>query len=186
MANEKDLTQPEQGPDAQAEGEAQTPPEREALEALEAELQAARAELQALKDKYLRLLADFDNYRKRTAAEVEAARRDGELRVLRALLPVLDDLSRALEHAQASPEAIIEGIKAVRDGFRRILSGMGVEAVPGKGAAFDPRYHEAIGVLEGEEDGRIAEVFQEGFTYQGALVRPARVAVTKKKDADAE
>jgi len=149
---------------------------------LEAELKTAQEELQAFKEKYLRLLADFDNYRKRTAAELEAARREGRLEVLRALLPVLDDLERALAHAEAEPEAILEGVRKTKDAFLRILAGLGVEEVPGEGEPFHPAYHEAIGVVEGEEDGRVAEVYQKGYRVGEFLVRPARVAVTKKKE----
>ncbi len=149
---------------------------------LEAELETARQELSNFKEKYLRLLADFDNYRKRTAAELEAARREGRLEVLRALLPVLDDLERALAHAEAEPGAILEGVKKIKDAFLRILAGLGVEEVPGEGAEFSPEHHEAIGVVEGEEEGRVAEVYQKGYRIGDFLVRPARVAVTKRKE----
>ncbi len=152
------------------------------LERAEGELERARKEVETLKDKYMRLLADFDNYRKRMQAEVEAARREGEVKAIRAILPVLDDLERALEHAGANPETIAEGVRAVHQGFQRILSGLGVEAVPGAGEPFDPNYHEAIGVVEGEEDEKVAEVYQKGYRYGEQLIRPARVAVTKKKE----
>ncbi len=146
------------------------------------EAEKLEAELKSLKEKYLRLLADFDNYRKRTASDLEAAKREGKLEVLRAVLPILDDLERALEHAGADPGAILEGVRKIKDAFLRILAGLGVEEVPGKGEAFDPAYHEAIGVVEGEEDGTIAEVYQKGYKVGDFLVRPARVAVTKKKE----
>jgi len=149
---------------------------------LEAELKAAQEELGQFKEKYLRLLADFDNYRKRTAAELEAARREGRLEVLRALLPVLDDLERALAHAEAEPGAILEGVRKIKDAFLRTLAGLGVEEVPGQGEPFHPAYHEAIGVVEGEEDGRVAEVYQKGYRVGEFLIRPARVAVTKKEE----
>jgi molecular chaperone GrpE len=152
-------------------------------EALEARLKAAEEELKSLKDRYLRLLADFDNYRKRMEEELKAREREGALKVLRALLPVLDDLDRALEFAQANPESILQGVRAVREGFFRILAGLGVEEVPGEGQAFDPRYHEAIGLLPGEP-GKVARVFQRGFRMGDSLVRPARVAVGEEKPED--
>ncbi len=155
----------------------------EELERAEGELERARKEVETLKDKYVRLLADFDNYRKRMQAEVEAARREGEVKAIRAILPVLDDLERALEHAGANPETIAEGVRAVHQGFQRILDGLGVEPVPGAGEPFDPNVHEAIGIVEGEEDEKVAEVYQKGYRYGDRLVRPARVAVTKKKGA---
>lgn len=157
---------------------------QEAL-ALEERLKAAEAELATFKDRYLRLLADFDNYRKRMEEELRAREQEGVLKALRALLPILDDLDRALEFASANPESILQGVKAVREGFFRILAGMGVEEVPGEGQAFDPRYHEAIGLLPGEP-GKVARVFQRGFRLGEALVRPARVAVGEEKSPEEE
>ena len=154
-------------------------------QALEERLKAAEEELKGLKDKYLRLLADFDNYRKRMEEELKAREREGVLKALRALLPVLDDLDRALEFAEASPESIRQGVRAIRDGFFRILAGLGVEEVPGEGEAFDPRYHEAVGLLPGEP-GKVAKVFQRGFRMGEALVRPARVAVGEEQQEEAD
>ena len=154
-------------------------------QALEERLKAAEEELKGLKDKYLRLLADFDNYRKRMEEELKAREREGVLKALRALLPVLDDLDRALEFAEASPESIRQGVRAIRDGFFRILAGLGVEEVPGEGEAFDPRYPEAVGLLPGEP-GKVAKVFQRGFRMGEALVRPARVAVGEEKREEAD
>ncbi|WP_038045452.1 nucleotide exchange factor GrpE [Thermus caliditerrae] len=154
-------------------------------QALEERLKAAEEELTAFKDRYLRLLADFDNYRKRMEEELKAREQEGLLKALRALLPILDDLDRALEFAQANPESILQGVKAVREGFFRILAGMGVEEVPGEGEAFNPRYHEAIGLLPGEP-GKVARVFQRGFRLGEALVRPARVAVGEEKSPEEE
>ncbi|GAA5334861.1 MULTISPECIES: nucleotide exchange factor GrpE [Thermus] len=158
--------------------------EKEA-EALESRLQAAEEELKRFKDQYLRLLADFDNYRKRMEEELRLREREGVLKAVRALLPILDDLERALEFAEARPESILQGVKAVREGFFRILAGLGVEEVPGEGERFDPRYHEAIGLLPGEP-GKVARVFQRGFRLGEALVRPARVAVGEEKSPEAE
>jgi molecular chaperone GrpE len=153
------------------------------VERLRAELEVLQAELQAAKDKYIRLYADFDNFRKRTAADLEDARKNGELKVLRALLPISDDLERALGFAQAKPEDLIPGVKAVLENFKRTLTSLGVEPVPGVGSDFDPRYHEAIGMLEGEKD-KVLHVYQEGYRYGSALVREARVVVGKGEEAE--
>lgn len=152
---------------------------------LEERLAQTEAELKTLKDQYLRLLADFDNYRKRMAEELKAREEEGVLKALRALLPVLDDLERALEFAEAQPESILQGVKAVREGFYRILASLGVEEVPGEGEAFDPQHHEAIGLLPGEA-GKVAKVFQRGFRLGAQLVRPARVAVGQEKSPEEE
>ena len=90
-----------------------------------------------------------------------------------------------MEFAEASPESIRQGVRAIRDGFFRILAGLGVEEVPGEGEAFDPRYHEAVGLLPGEP-GKVAKVFQRGFRMGEALVRPARVAVGEEKREEAD
>lgn len=157
----------------------------EEAHALEKRIQATEEELRNLKDRYLRLLADFDNYRKRMEEELKLREREGVIKTVRALLPILDDLERALEFAEANPESILQGVKAVREGFFRILAGLGVEEVPGEGEAFDPRYHEAIGLLPGEP-GKVARVFQRGFRLGEALVRPARVAVGEEKSPEEE
>ncbi|MCS6868286.1 nucleotide exchange factor GrpE [Thermus sp.] len=171
----------EPAPEAQVEADLQAVAQ-ETL-ALEERLKAAEEELKGLKDRYLRLLADFDNYRKRMEEELRSREREGVLKALRALLPVLDDLERALDFAHANPESILQGVRAVREGFFRILAGLGVEEVPGEGEAFDPRWHEAIGLLPGEP-GKVARVFQRGFRLGEALVRPARVAVGEAKDLE--
>lgn len=181
MEKEREETQPEQA--AQVEQDLKAVGE-EAL-ALEQRLLAMEEELRALKDRYVRLLADFDNYRKRMEEELRLREREGILRAVRALLPVLDDLERALEFAEANPDSILKGVKAVREGFFRILTGLGIEEVPGEGEAFDPRYHEAIGLLPGEP-GKVARVFQRGFRLGEALVRPARVAVGEEKSPEEE
>lgn len=145
-------------------------------ERLKGEIDFLNAELKSSKEKYIRLYADFDNFRKRAAQDLESANRAGKFEAVRSLLGALDDLERALGFAQAKPEDLIPGIKTVLENFAKNLKGMGVEAVPGVGAAFDPRVHEAIGAVEGEE-GRVMHVYQQGFQYGEALVRPARVVV---------
>lgn len=165
MENDKD-TQTQPAPEVEI-------PEEERLKA---ELEVLQAELKAAKEKYIRLYADFDNFRKRSAQELESANRAGKFEAVRALLGTLDDLERALGFAQAKPEDLIPGIKTVLENFARNLKSMGVEAVPGVGAAFDPRIHEAIGAVEGDE-GKVIHVYQQGFQYGDALVRPARVVV---------
>lgn len=168
---------------------APAPPQTEAeiseLERLKGENELLQAELKAAKDKYVRLYADFDNYRKRMAAELADAQRSGKFEAIRALLPTLDDLERALGFAQAKPEELLPGVKSVVENFRRTLGSLGVEPVAGVGADFDPRYHEAIGAVEGEE-GKVLHVYQQGFKYGEMLVRPARVVVGSGRTSEVE
>lgn len=169
---------------------AETPLENDLpeVERLRGEVEFLKAELEASKNKFLRLYADFENYKKRMLQELEAAQRNGKFDAVRALLGTLDDLERALGFASVKPEDLIPGVKSVLENFIRSLKSLGVEAVPGVGAEFDPRYHEAIGAVEGEE-GKVVHVYQQGFRYGDLLVRPARVAVgsgAKSEEAESQ
>jgi molecular chaperone GrpE len=143
---------------------------------LKGEVEFLKAELEASKNKLLRLYADFENYKKRMVGELESASRSGKFDAIRNLLDTLDDLERALGFASAKPEDLIPGVKTVLENFTRSLKNLGVEVVPGVGSGFDPRYHEALGTVEGEQ-GKIMHVYQQGFKYGDLLVRPARVVV---------
>ncbi|WP_027881237.1 nucleotide exchange factor GrpE [Meiothermus rufus] len=164
-----------------------TEPAGEASEVdrLKGEVEFLKAELEASKDKFLRLYADFENYKKRMVHELEAAQRNGKFEAVRALLGTMDDLERALGFASVKPEDLIPGVRSVLDNFVRNLKSLGVESVPGAGSEFDPRYHEAIGAVEGEE-GKVVHVYQQGFKYGDLLVRPARVVVGSGKTQNEE
>ncbi len=167
MDNEKDTTQ---------SAVDQTPTEPSELDQLRGEVEFLKAELDASKNKFLRLYADFENYKKRMVSELESAQRNGKFDAVRSLLSTLDDMERALGFASVKPEDLIPGVRSVLENFSRNLKSLGVEVVPGVGAEFDPRYHEAIGAVEGDE-GMIMHVYQQGFKYGDLLVRPARVVV---------
>ena len=172
--------------DENTQNQTETAPSAELSEVdkLRAEVDFLQAEVRAGKDKYLRLFADFENYKKRMVGELESANRHGKFEAIRNLLGSLDDLERALGFAQAKPEDLIPGLKTVLENFARGLKNMGVEQVEGIGAEFDPRYHEAIGAVEGDE-GKVMHVYQQGFKYGEMLVRPARVVVgTGVKEAE--
>ncbi len=177
MENEKNTTESAVDP---------TPSEPSELEQLRGEVEFLKTELEASKNKFLRLYADFENYKKRMAGELESAQRNGKFDAVRSLLGTLDDLERALGFASVKPEDLIPGVRSVLENFSRNLKSLGVEAVPGVGSAFDPRYHEAIGAVEGEE-GKVMHVYQQGFKYGNLLVRPARVVVGNGvKEAETE
>ena len=132
------------------------------------------------KTKFSRLYADFESYRRRMGEEVIDAKTAGESKAVEAMLPMLDDVSRALDAGVSDPSTLIPGFSSVRENFLKTLSSFGVEAVPGKGEPFDPNVHEAIGTGPGDQDDMILEVYQAGFTIRGKLVRPARVLVSKQ------
>jgi molecular chaperone GrpE len=151
------------------------------------QLKAAAAKADENWDKFLRAAADLDNYRKRVAREKEELARFTSERVVAALLPVLDNLERALVAAQkheSNNEALLEGIQQVQSQFRRTLEEFGLkEVVAHAGHPFDPNIHEAVGHIESAEhpEGHVIEQLQRGYKLADRLLRPARVVVSKGK-----
>ena len=149
------------------------------LETRRAQNEAALSEQ---RDKYLRLAAEFDNYRKRAAREREHAEQHGQGIVLRGLLEALDDLAR-FAHLDASTteiETVIDGARMVEQKLVKSLAGHGLELISPMGQAFDPNFHEAVSTAPAaseEEDHTVAEVYQVGYVFKGLLLRPARVVV---------
>jgi molecular chaperone GrpE len=148
----------------------------------EQELSDAAARLEEQRDKYLRLAAEFDNYRKRTTRERQEAgvRAQGEL--LRRILDSLDDLDRATSSKTdgVDAEAIVQGIRAIDQKLMRTLADAGLQVVNPVDEPFNPELHEAIATeraLSPEDDHLVAQVYQPGYVFQGQLLRPARVVV---------
>src|ERR1700761_3853442 len=157
-------------------------------EAVEQDLAQMLADAEAKRDEYLdiarRAQADFENYRKRMAAEVQAASLRGKAEVARGVVPVLDDLERALQAAGLDPEGDAEdplahGVLLVFRNLRETLGRSGVEVVDPKGEKFDPNFAEALSTVqvEGAEAGVVVEVMQKGYRFEGQLIRPAMVVV---------
>ncbi|MBB6100042.1 molecular chaperone GrpE [Deinobacterium chartae] len=137
-------------------------------------------ELNAQRDRYARLMADFENYRRRTSQDVLEAEQRGVAKAAETLFPVLDDLSRAVELGRANPASIIGGVETVLGSLQRLFEKLGLEATGKEGEKFDPAFHEALSVVPGDEDDVIVQVYQTGFRMGDRLVRPARVVVAKK------
>lgn len=151
------------------------------LEALERRL----AEAEAQRDEYLalaqRVQADFDNYRKRAAREQERLVAHAHERVVRELLPILDDLERALDAAERHEEAqLVEGVRLVEQALRTVLAKEGLVEIEAEGA-FDPHVHEAVLTekRDGAEPGSVLEVVQRGYRLGDRVVRPVRVIVAE-------
>ncbi len=153
------------------------------------DLAALLAEAETKRDEYLELArraqADFENYRKRMVAEVQAAAVRGKASVAKDVVPVLDDLERALQAAGLDPEGdsedgLAHGVILVFRGLRETLKRNGIEPVDPKGEKFDPTEHEALSTtpVEGAEPGTVVEVMQKGYRMDGQLIRPARVVVS--------
>ena len=143
-----------------------------------ADLEARLAEAQ---DQRLRAVADLDNLRKRCAAQVERAEADARTQVARQWLPVVDNLERALEHAEADPRTIVEGIRAVRQQALGVLASLGFPRRDDTGATFDPVRHEAIAAMydPGVPPGTVVQVVRPGYGEPDRLLRPAQVVVAK-------
>jgi molecular chaperone GrpE len=148
-------------------------------------LAQAQEEAARLKDAWLRTAADFDNFRKRTRREVEDARRGGREDLLRALLPVFDNLERALQSAQRSSDvkAMADGLKMVERQFVEALGREGINRIATVGHPFDPGLHEAIQQVEtaDHEPGTVLAEVQPGYTQGDRLLRAAMVVVAKPK-----
>jgi molecular chaperone GrpE len=153
------------------------------LKEQQAELEVAKKQAQEMKDKFLRARADLENYRRRAAKDVERARDSGADSVILAVVPVYDDLGRALDAGVKNPSSLIPGIEAVRAGLERNLEALGIKKVGETGEPFDPTYHEALSSIPSPDDdhkGKIAQVFQAGFAKDERLIRPAQVVVYRE------
>jgi molecular chaperone GrpE len=148
-------------------------------------LAEVQAEANRLKDALLRTAADYDNFRKRTRREVEEARRNGREDLLRALLPVFDNLERALQSAQRTSDvkAMSEGLTMVQRQFVDALGREGIARIATVGRAFDPSVHEAIQQVETAEHdpGTVIAEVQPGYTQGERLLRAAMVVVARPK-----
>lgn len=155
-------------------------------EAVAAEaLAEAERKVAGLKDQLLRTAADFDNFRKRSRREVEDALASGKESMLKDLLPVFDNLERAVTHSDSATDlaSFVSGIDMVLKQFVDALKRTGIERIATKGCAFDPSVHEAIQQFETNDvpAGAVAAEVQAGYRFSGKLIRPALVVVAKPK-----
>ena len=144
----------------------------------ESELEQAQKALAQEHDQYLRLAAEYDNFRKRSRKEKEALYTDVKAETAGKFLPVYDDLERALAN-ETSDEAYKKGVELIMAEFKKIMAGLGVEEFGAVGEAFDPNAHNAVMHVENEELGEnvIAQVFQKGFRIGEKVIRHAVVQV---------
>jgi molecular chaperone GrpE len=145
---------------------------------------ALEAQLAEQQDKYLRLLADFDNFRKRAVREREAASHHGQGVVIKGLLEGMDDLARcaALDAASVDAATVLDGVRLVEQKLLKSLAGHGLERIDPAGRPFDPALHEALTTApaaSAEDDELVSHVYQVGYVFNGQLLRPARVVVSQ-------
>jgi len=153
---------------------------------LEAKVATLEKEKKDNWDKYLRAAADLENQRKRQKREVDDARLDTKNKVLKEMLPVVDNLERAIEHAGSDPaqKPIVEGVQLVLRQFQTAFERLDITAVDAMGQAFDPNLHEAISQQESDQPpGTVIQVLQRGYRAGDRLLRPALVVVAKAKAA---
>lgn len=154
------------------------------LDSVSDKIEAAKQQAAEANDRFLRLQADWDNYRRRTAQERLDERQRATEKLVVDLLPVIDDLERAIEHADnlTNPAAkqFVEGVSAVCNKLVSVLNKEGVEVVNPVGEAFDPLSHQAVSQIEDTEayDETVAQVYQKGYRMGGKDIRTAMVVVT--------
>lgn len=151
-------------------------------EELEQEIEHLKAQIEEDKDKYLRLSAEFDNYRKRTMKEKAELILNGGEKSITSLLPVIDDLERAVKTTEISNDvaAIKEGIELIYNKFISTLSQHGVKVIETKDQPLDTDYHEAVAVIPApveEQKGKIIDTVQTGYLMNDKVIRHAKVVV---------
>jgi len=152
----------------------------DALEAARAEAEAKAREAVEAQDRYLRTLAEFDNYRRRTLRERDEWRRQGQEQVLREILPVLDNFDRALAAEPRPGEAALRaGVELIHRDFLKALERLGVRPFSAIGELFDPQRHEAVGRVERGDvaDQTIVAETLRGYLFRDRVLRPAQVVV---------
>jgi molecular chaperone GrpE len=166
-------------------------PEQESEEAPEPELtdvEKARAERDRMREQLLRIAADFDNFRKRSRKEIEEVRRRTIEDTLREVLPIVDNLERAVEamNDASDVEAVADGVRMVLRGFDEIASRLGLKRVPGVGSQFDPTCHDAMQqeATNEHEPGTIVSEVVPGYYLGDRLLRPAMVVVAVPSRTD--
>lgn len=147
---------------------------------LEEQLEAAKKETEQYKDKYLRAVAEFDNYRKRTLKEKAELLLNGSEKAVCAFLPILDDFERAIADKTEDVNAIKEGVQIIFNKFNKTLESLGVKKIETEGKDFDVDFHEAVAMVPGMGDdkkGKVIDCVQTGYQLNDKVIRHAKVAV---------
>lgn len=178
---QQDAADAAQAQDSAPGAEAQATPDAAALQA---ELEQVKQELAEAKDQALRMAAEAQNQRRRAEKDVENAHKFALEKFAGALLPVADNLERALEAADTGNEAVkplAEGVDLTRKSFLDVLAKFNIEQIDPLGAPFDPQFHEAVSIVENPhaEPNTVLHVMQKGYTLNGRLLRAAMVMVAK-------
>ena len=150
---------------------------------LHKQLEQAQESANASQDQYLRTMADMDNLRKRTQREKEELAKFANENILRDILPVIDNLERAVEHVEQSEDCsgLLEGVQMTLTQFGQLLTSFGVKTVDAVGQPFDPAYHQAMGQMESAEHpaNTVIQQMQKGYQLNNRLLRPSFVMLAK-------
>lgn len=147
---------------------------------IEEQLEVAKKEVEQYKDKYLRAVAEFDNYRKRTLKEKAELLLNGSEKAVCAFLPILDDFERAIADRTEDVNAIKEGMQIIFNKFNKTLESLGVKKIETEGKDFDVDFHEAVAMVPGMGDdkkGKVIDCVQTGYQLNDKVIRHAKVAV---------
>jgi molecular chaperone GrpE len=189
-----------QTPVAGGSGEAQAAGAEEMLlEALSTELQtlkteyeASQSELEKIREQHLRLQAEFENFRRRGLKEKQETQLYGHQNLVKELLPTVDNLDRAIEHAEQNEsgdlQQLLQGVELVRRDLLGVLERFGVTGIEAEGAAFDPAIHEAMAQTPTAEvePNTVVSVMETGYLLRDRMLRPARVVVSKAPEEEAQ
>ncbi len=157
-------------------------PEDNEAEKTKDPLDVANEEIAQLKDKYLRSIAEFDNYRKRTLKEKAELILNGSEKAVQAILPVIDDMERAIANSEKTEDVSVlrEGMKLIYQKINKIMESLGVKKIDTENVDFDTNYHEAVAMVPGmgdEKKGKVLDCVQAGYTLNDKVIRHAKVAV---------
>lgn len=147
---------------------------------LEEQLEVANKQIEQLKDKYLRTVAEFDNYKKRTLKEKTELVLNGSEKAVCAVLPILDDFERALANNTDDAQVVKDGMQLIFNKFRKTLESLGVKKIETEGKDFDVDFHEAVAMVPGMGDdkkGKVIDCLQTGYQLNEKVIRHAKVAV---------
>ena len=146
---------------------------------MEEKLEEAQKQAKDNLDKYIRQLAEFENFRKRSNSEKTAMYSNGVRDTVEKLLPVIDNFERAVEAADDKEDPMYKGVEMILQQFMEILENLGVKEIPSKGEPFDPNVHSAVMHIDDEscDENVVVEVFQKGYTLGDKVIRPSMVKV---------
>jgi molecular chaperone GrpE len=168
------------------EGQREERCEEESVESLKKRLKEKEEELKELQERLLYLQADFENFKKLKMKEKQEILRFGNEVLIKELLPILDNLEMALDHASKTEDVqgLREGIRLTLNEFLKVLQKSGLSPIDALGKRFDPLFHEALWEEEREdlEPGTVVSEFQKGYVLNGRVIRPARVAVSRRPE----